>query len=180
MCSWSTLLTDALTVPQHTSPQRPDSVLCLHLQGCPHETFKQYWALRQQAVPLGPIPTLDTACTYTLHSLLGPLSAQYRATQLVTHPELLAVGLMQAAAPSSSRTGSQHYGYHPTEPPNPSPVVAWAVSAGGTDIAGFRVAEVMQSSLDALDWLKGHAVRFPLLAVNSSLRDSASSGSSGA
>jgi hypothetical protein len=172
--------------PSHTGVVPPccsNSLLCFQMQGCPHETFTQYWHLRQQGVPIGPIPPLDAACTSTLHPLLGPLSTQYQAAQLAVHPELLAIGVMQEAAGSSSRSGSQHYGYHPTEPPDPSPVVAWAVgtahaTTGGRADAGSRVAQVIRVSYEALAWVKGHAVRFPVLALNSIISNSTYRGGS--
>jgi hypothetical protein len=141
------------------------------MQGCPQKAFRQYWTLRQQGVPLGPILALDSACTSTLHAILGPLAAQYQAAQLTTHPELLAIGRNQVAAASSSRSGSRHYAYHPTEPPDPSPVAAWVLPVGDTD-TGSRVARALQVSGEALAWLKGQVVRFPVVQQNSSLSSS--------
>lgn len=153
-------------------------MLCFIVQDCAASTFRRYWVLRQQAVPIGPIPALDAACSTTLPSLLGSLAAQYHAAQLTKHPELLAVGVQQAASASGSRSHPgahpEHYGYHPTAPPDPTPVLAWSLQ-GGADMS--RVALVLQASYDALVWVKEHAARFPVLAAGTGSHGSNSASS---
>lgn len=149
--------------------------MCLQ-DDCPVAVFKAYLSLRQQAVPLGPLPALDEACKAQLTYMLGPLASRYTSARLRAHPELLAIGWM-------AMNGTQHkviqqygYGYTPTEPPDPSPTVAWKLPTGGAGGGGAvgngsAVAQVVQASYEALDWVKQHARQFPLLAKASGLPD---------
>lgn len=72
---------------------------------------------------------------------------------------------------------TQQYGYTPTEPPDPSPIVAWKLPIGAAGVGGgavgngSAVAQVVQASYEALDWVKQHARQFPLLAKASGLPD---------
>jgi hypothetical protein len=151
--------------------------------------FQSYWALRQQAVPIGTIPQLDNTCSGILTSRLGRLAPQYRAAQLDIHPELLAMGgLLEQGHANKQRDKQRHYGYHPTEPPDSTPVVAWSVPP--TDAAAVNAAaaaeeeqsvssvgQLIAASHSALAWLQQHLQEFPLLQNNIGRRLSDAAGS---
>jgi hypothetical protein len=134
---------------------------------CPTKAFSTYWKLRQHAVPLGPIPWLDTTCSSHLSTLLGPLAPQYSQSGFITHPEVLALRLTShTGVQPGSRRGLGHSQNHGGQLSiaDATPVLAWAMLADTAAAAASNVARSIQASYDALEWLRQHRTTFPLMA----------------
>lgn len=172
------------------------------LQDCPAAVFESYWSMRQHAVPIGRAASgylEPTACRTALAALVAaPLAAQYKAAQLELHPELLA--LAAAALDGAGLPLDQHQHHQNqhnnladsaarrhddlADVPNATPVVAWVLPKQHLNAATSAVTtttqQVVQASYEAFDWLRTHAVEFPLLAkTGSNVAGNSSSGSSG-
>jgi uncharacterized membrane protein YgcG len=130
---------------------------------------------------------LDNACSGFLTSRLGNLAPRYQAAKLDVHPELLA---LLRLLKQGRRHNQRHYGYNPTEAPDPAPVVAWSVTpidaaaaangaAAAAEQSGSSVGTLIAASHSALLWLQQHRKDFPLLQDSMGRRLSDAFGRSG-
>lgn len=151
---------------------------------CPAAAFQTYHRLRQQAVPIGPISALDTACNTLLTYWLGSLASRYTSARLRGHPQLLGIGAQlkkNAAQPEIAG-----YGYVPTQQPDSTPVLAWQVPAAsaaeaGRGVDGMAASPVMvsiQAGYDALEWVKQRNWMFPLLSTSRATHQDSNGGNS--
>jgi hypothetical protein len=151
---------------------------------CPAAAFQTYQRLRQQAVPIGPIEALDSACRSLLTYWLGPLAARYTSARLRGHPQLLGIGSQRQK--NVQQPAVEGFGYVPTLPPDPSPVPAWKVPAAAAAAAAARsdgmaaspVAAAIQAGYDALGWVKQNSWMFPLLSTSRATHEDSGSGNS--
>eukprot|EP00879_Flechtneria_rotunda_P004692 GHRR01004956.1.p1 GENE.GHRR01004956.1~~GHRR01004956.1.p1 ORF type:complete len:273 (+),score=72.34 GHRR01004956.1:114-932(+) len=152
-------------------------------EACPAPTFTTYWRLREYAVPVGASSQLDAACAPLLNRLLGHAAEAYATANVLNHPEALFTGLsmdqLDHVQMRSSDVNNPLIGTE--EVPDSSPVVAWglgfAVAGSGSGLAGeyaisatgagivTAISKVLDSSHAAHDWLKQHAVGFPVLGT---------------
>lgn len=65
---------------------------------CPRAEFDQYWRLREQALPLGPVQELDVRCRAALRMWLGRDAYERWETQ---QPRLQAASKLECAAHSA-------------------------------------------------------------------------------
>lgn len=149
---------------------------------CPAAAFQTYQRLRQQAVPIGPIAALDTACKTLLTYWLGPLAARYTSARLRGHPQLL--GIATQLQKNVQQPVIAGYGYVPTQPPDSTPVLAWqvpaasaaAAAARGDGMAASPVMASIQAGYDALEWVKQRDWMFPLLSTSRATHQNSNGG----